>query len=94
MFAAAGVGCAPVLLGILVISSFAGIKTARPLGQLSAVAAQMEQGNFGIRSGHWEEIPLHENNEIGMLAHALNTTISRLRGYVGEIDMVLAGHRR
>ena len=70
---------------IVIIFVFSSRAISRPLNRISHFAERIRQGDIGIASGSEISIDVHSNDEVGLMAHALESAFAELRGYVGEI---------
>ena len=60
-----------------------------PLGEITRIARQLEQGELGLASGKEIKINIQSDDEVGILGGAFAAIIHRLRAYIGEIDEML-----
>lgn len=78
-----------VLIGVILVALFIGTAVSRPLAKLTQVAITMEQGDLGIERGKEIKLDIRSNDEVGVLARIFESTIRRLKGYIGEISTIL-----
>ena len=78
-----------VVISIIIMSVFIRHSVSRPLSGLTKLAQTMEEGDLGLRDGRNITVNIRSNDEIGYLAEIFGATISRLKGYIGEISAVL-----
>ncbi len=78
-----------VILSIIIMSIFIRHSVSGPLSRLTELARTMEEGDLGLKDGRNITINIRSNDEIGYLAEIFGGTISRLKGYIGEISGVL-----
>lgn len=90
VIAACAAGIVLIVLCLLLLSVFIKRFVSWPLKKLTNLAQVMEQGNLGLRSDEVMTIDIHSNDEIGLLAEIFESTILRLKNYIGEISTILA----
>lgn len=82
-------GVSLVILSIILMTLYLRRSISKPLSDLTSLAQTIENGNLGLTSGKELTVDIHSNDEIGILAHAFENTILRLRNYIGEISTIL-----
>lgn len=82
-------GTVLIILGIIVISAYIRKKVSNPLSRLTILAQTLEQGNLGANEHQNTASNISSNDEIGILSHSFDNTISRLKNYIGEISQSL-----
>lgn len=82
-------GIVLIILGILIVGAYIKIAVSNPLSSLSKLAQTLEQGNLGLNQRQTVQVKINSNDEIGVLSHSFDNTISRLRKYIGEISNML-----
>lgn len=69
-----------MLVAILLLIRFVRRKISRPLEEMAEVATQLSQGNLNI------DLDYRSQNEFGVLAEALRSTVASLQSYVHNIS--------
>ena len=82
-------GVALIIMGILIIGAYIKRAVSKPLFRLTVLAQTLEQGNLGVNQSQFNMAGIHSNDEIGLLSKSFDSTISRLRNYIGEISNML-----
>ncbi len=80
---------AVIAVSIILLALYLRVRISAPLGKISRVARRLEKGDLGLASGEEVRISVHSRDEIGMLGRIFESTIRRLRAYIGEIANVL-----
>lgn len=83
------VGVVAVIVSIIIMSFFITRSVSRPLARLTGLAQMMEQGNLGLKTNQTLEVDIHCNDEIGYLTHVFQNMMNSLKGYIGEISVIL-----
>lgn len=83
-------GIVLIILSIILMSVFIRYNISRPLSKLTKLAQTMEHGNLGLGDGKKLTAGIRSKDEIGFLARIFEDTISRLKGYIGEISEILS----
>ena len=81
MIMAAVVGAVAVIISIIIMSFFIGRSVSRPLAKLTGLAQMMEQGNLGLKT--------NQALEIDYLTRVFQNMMNNLKGYIGEISVIL-----
>ncbi len=76
-------------LSSIAIYLFSTFCISRPLGKVTNLAKEIENGNLGISSGNIITADTHSNTEIGLLSYTFESTFTRLRDYIKEISYFL-----
>ncbi len=84
-----GISGVVIAVSIILLAIYLRIRISAPLGKISRVARNLEKGDLGIARGDEVRINVRSKDEIGMLGRIFESTIRRLRGYIGEISNVL-----
>ena len=82
-------GLALIVLGILIVGAYIKRTVSTPLFRLSILAQTLEQGDLGLNQHQTMLVGISSNDEIGVLSQSFDSTISRLRNYIGEISTML-----
>ncbi len=78
-----------IIICIVIMAAYLRARVSAPLGEITKMAVRLEKGDLGLADGEPVRVKIHSNDEIGMLGDIFEETISRLRGYIGEIGNVL-----
>lgn len=79
-----------IVMAIVILTVYIRIRVSNPLARLTSLAQDMEQGKLGLGSGKDYVLDIRSNDEIGLLAHTFEQTMTSLKAYIGEISTVLA----
>ena len=82
-------GIALIMVGIMVVGAYIKRTVSTPLFRLTILAQTLEQGDLGLNQHQTMMVGITSNDEIGMLSQSFDSTISRLRNYIGEISNML-----
>ncbi len=82
-------GVALIVAGILVVGAYIKRTVSTPLFRLTILAQTLEQGDLGLNQHQTMMVGINSNDEIGTLSQCFDSTISRLRNYIGEISNML-----
>ncbi len=82
-------GLALIVLGIFIVGAYIKRTVSTPLFRLSILAQTLEQGDLGLNQHQTMLVGISSNDEIGVLSQSFDSTISRLRNYIGEISTML-----
>ncbi len=84
-------GVVLIVLGIMIVGAYIKQTVSKPLFRLSILAQTLEQGDLGLNQHQTMMVGIHSNDEIGILSKSFDSTIDRLRKYIGEISRLLEG---
>ncbi|MCR2047248.1 methyl-accepting chemotaxis protein [Acetatifactor muris] len=84
-------GAVLIIIGILLVGAYIKRAVSNPLSRLTVLAQNLEKGNLGLEGHQTMTADIISNDEIGILAHSFDNTISRLKNYIGEISSMLEG---
>lgn len=82
-------GIVLIILGIIIVGAYIKRTVSTPLFRLSILAQTLEQGDLGLHQHQTMMVGIISDDEIGTLSRSFDSTISRLRNYIGEISNVL-----
>ncbi len=82
-------GVVLILIGILIVGVYIKKTVSNPLFRLIKLAQTLEQGNLGLNQSQVMTVETASNDEIGILSKSFDSTIHRLRNYIGEISDML-----
>ena len=78
-----------IFIGIMVVGAYIKKAVSTPLFRLTILAQTLEQGDLGLHQHQTMMVGIDSNDEIGILSQCFDSTISRLRNYIGEISHML-----
>jgi len=78
-----------ILLATFVLERFIKKMVKDPLGKIVVLANNMENGEIGLSNTDAVALTIHSEDEVGQVASALESTVSSLQLYLGEITNVL-----
>lgn len=82
-------GIVLIILGIMIIGAYIKKSVSYPLFHLTTLAQTLEQGELGLDGRQTKTMDIDSDDEIGILSHSFDNTISRLKNYIGEISQSL-----
>lgn len=82
-------GLVLIVIGIMIVGAYIKRTVSAPLFRLTILAQTLEQGDLGLNQHQTMMVGIDSNDEIGRLSHSFDSTISRLRNYIGEISSML-----
>lgn len=82
-------GITLIIIGIMIIGAYIKKTVSQPLHNLTVLAQTLEQGDLGVNRQHGAVAGIDSNDEIGILSKSFDSTIKRLRDYIGEISNML-----
>ena len=82
-------GITLIIIGIMIIGAYIKKTVSQPLHNLTVLAQTLEQGDLGVNRQHGTVAGIDSNDEIGILSKSFDSTIKRLRDYIGEISNML-----
>lgn len=84
-------GVVLIFIGIMVVGAYIKRTVSTPLSRLTVLAQTLERGELGLNQHQNMVAGIGSNDEIGVLSQSFDSTICRLRNYIGEISKMLEG---
>ncbi len=78
-----------IAICVLIMAAYLRSCVSAPLKKITQVAQSMEKGELGLARGGDVHVNIRSNDEIGVLGRIFESTICRLRDYIGEISNML-----
>ena len=83
------IGIGLIAVGIMIIGAYIKRTVSMRLFRLNILAQTLEQGDLGLNQHQTMMVDIDSDDEIGLLAQSFDSTICRLRNYIGEISSML-----
>lgn len=83
-------GVVAVIISIIIMSVFVRRSVSGPLAKLTNLARMMEQGDLGLKTKQTIKVDIRSKDEIGYLTRIFQNMMNSLKGYIGEISVILA----
>lgn len=90
VFVSIGISVLLMVISAILLSRFIKKRVKVPLDQVVRLANSMERGEIGIANPEAVALEVRYNDEVGQVSRALQSTVSTLQQYIGEISHVLS----